>query len=252
MVYQARGDYPAALEYYRRSLEIKEQLGNRVGVAQSLHQIGMVHQSRGDYPAALEHYRRSLEIAEQLGDRAGVANSLGQIGRLYQDLQQWDKAMEYIQRAAQEFAAIGDPVGLMTALRVSGLLSVELDDAEGVAQYFAQALHLALQVDPHPALETVARMKDAAEQLFAAGQVEVVAGMAAAGLQVVETLLDKFQGEKQQVAALCGAVLQVIGLAATGERQQALEQAQQVDDATEGMFGLVEWMGQLPGAVSQT
>ena len=49
------------------------------------------------------------------------------------------------------------------------------------------------------------------------------------------------------VAWLCGAVLQVIGLAAVGQRQQALEQAQQVDDATERMFGLVEWVGQLPG-----
>ena len=49
------------------------------------------------------------------------------------------------------------------------------------------------------------------------------------------------------VAWLCGVVLQVIGLAAVGQRQQALEQAQQVDDATERMFGLVEWVGQLPG-----
>ena len=49
------------------------------------------------------------------------------------------------------------------------------------------------------------------------------------------------------VAWLCGAVLRVIGLVAAGQRQQALERAQQVDDATKGMFGLVEWVGQLAG-----
>lgn len=85
-------------------------------------------------------------------------------------------------------------------------------------------------------------MQYAAGQLLAAGQAEVAVQMAGAGLQVVEALLEKLDGEKQPVAARCGAVLQVIGLAALGQRQQALEQAQQVDQATGGAWGLVEWV----------
>jgi len=86
------------------------------------------------------------------------------------------------------------------------------------------------------------KMQYAAGQLLAAGQVEVAAAMAVAGRQVVEALLEKLDGEKQQVAALCGVALQVIGLAALGQRQEALAQAQQVDQATGGVLGLAEWV----------
>ena len=285
MVHQLRGDYPAALEHYRCSLEIKKQLGDRAGVATSVHQIGMVYQDRGDYQAALEHYRRSLEMREQLGDRAGVAYSLGQIGNVHYLRGEWDNALQVYQQAWAVSEEMGDRpsvakalhqigqvlemmeqwedassyygqslsinleigivVGAILTHRAIGLLSIQLGTYDDIAPHFAQALLFSLQVTPRLALETVGRMQHAAERLLATGQAEVVGGMAAAGLQVVEPLLEELQGEKQQIAALCRAILQVIGLAAVGEREQALEQAQEVDDATEGMFGLMEWVGQL-------
>jgi len=110
MVHQARGDYDAALALYRRSLEMKEQLGDRAGVAQSLHQIGMVHQSRGDYDAALAHYRRSLETFEQLGDRAGVATSRVQMALLQEQLGNAGEALALIRQAEAEFMRLGSPL----------------------------------------------------------------------------------------------------------------------------------------------
>jgi tetratricopeptide (TPR) repeat protein len=71
----ARGDYDQALDWYRKSLEINEALGNRAGVASSYHQLGMVAHERGDYDQALDWYRKSLEIKEALGDRAFMASS---------------------------------------------------------------------------------------------------------------------------------------------------------------------------------
>jgi hypothetical protein len=37
-------------------------------------------QYKGDYEAALEQYRRSLEIEEKIGNIAGMAESFGQMG----------------------------------------------------------------------------------------------------------------------------------------------------------------------------
>lgn len=48
-------------------------------------------------------------------------------------------------------------------------------------------------------------------------------------------------------AWLCRVVLQVLGLAALGQRQEVLEQARQVDETTDGALGLVEWVERLPG-----
>src|SRR5262249_43231517 len=93
MVAQARGDYDAALEQYRKSLEISEQLGDRAGMATSYHQIGVLAHPRGSHDAAINHYRKSLEISEQLGDRAGMATSISQIGVLWV---QWGSPEEAI------------------------------------------------------------------------------------------------------------------------------------------------------------
>src|SRR5262245_41748716 len=51
-------------------------------MARSYHNLGMVAQDRGDYEAALDWYRRSLAIKEELGNRAGMAISMSQTGIL--------------------------------------------------------------------------------------------------------------------------------------------------------------------------
>jgi tetratricopeptide (TPR) repeat protein len=48
-----------------------------------LHQLGIIAQRRGAYDEALEWYRRSLALKEELGDRASMASSYGQIGVLF-------------------------------------------------------------------------------------------------------------------------------------------------------------------------
>src|SRR5262249_916636 len=47
-----------------------------------VHQLGIIAQNRGAYEEALEWYRKSLAIVEELGDRAGLASSYGQIAVL--------------------------------------------------------------------------------------------------------------------------------------------------------------------------
>lgn len=50
--------------------------------ADFLHQLGNVAYQRGDYDQALEWYRKSLAINEELGNRAGMATSYHQLGIL--------------------------------------------------------------------------------------------------------------------------------------------------------------------------
>jgi tetratricopeptide (TPR) repeat protein len=50
-----------------------------------LHQLGIVAQKRGAYDDALEWYQKSLEILEELGDRSGMAGSYHQLGRVAQE-----------------------------------------------------------------------------------------------------------------------------------------------------------------------
>ena len=79
---QARGRLEDADDWYRKSLAIKEELGNRPGMAATYHQLGWTAQDRGQLDEADKWYRKSLEIKEELGDRRLIATTRHQLGNI--------------------------------------------------------------------------------------------------------------------------------------------------------------------------
>jgi hypothetical protein len=69
----------------------------------------MIHQDRGEYEAALQQYERSLKIKEELGDRAGVARSRGQIGQLFTQLGRYPEAFGHSLFALVTFVDLQSP-----------------------------------------------------------------------------------------------------------------------------------------------
>ncbi len=122
IVAQKRGDYDQALEWYKRSLQIKEELGNRSGMASTYHQLGMVAKDRGDSDQALEWYKRSLQINEELGNRAGMA-TYGQLGRMAQDRGDSDQALEWYKRSLQISEELGNRSGMASTISQLGVLA---------------------------------------------------------------------------------------------------------------------------------
>ncbi|MDZ7367686.1 MAG: tetratricopeptide repeat protein, partial [candidate division KSB1 bacterium] len=112
LIYDARGDYDAALEWYQKDLEITEALGDRAGLATSYNNIGLIYKARGDYDAALEWYQKSVDIQEALGDRAGLAASYNNIGGIYDARGDYDAALEWYHKSVDIQEALGDRAGL--------------------------------------------------------------------------------------------------------------------------------------------
>ena len=119
----SRGDYDAALDWYRKSLAIEEQLGDRAGMATSYHQLGMVAQDRGDYDAALDWYRKSLAINEQLGNRAGMAASYHQLGIVAQDRGDYDAALDWYRKSLAIKEQLGNRAGMATSYHQLGIVA---------------------------------------------------------------------------------------------------------------------------------
>ncbi len=73
------------------------------------HNLGVLIESLGDYTAALEHYRQSLKIKEEIGDRAGIAISRGQIGKLLTHTKRYSEAFEHLFFALTTFVELQSP-----------------------------------------------------------------------------------------------------------------------------------------------
>jgi tetratricopeptide (TPR) repeat protein len=67
IVHYYKGEYDKALDYYGRSLTIKEELGDKAGIGNSLNNIGAVHHYKGEYNKAAEYLEKSLAIQKEIG-----------------------------------------------------------------------------------------------------------------------------------------------------------------------------------------
>jgi tetratricopeptide (TPR) repeat protein len=123
-----------AEDWYRKSLAIKEELGNRLGMALTYHQLGMVAQARGRLDEAEDWYRESLAIEEELGDRPSMALSYHQLGITAQDRWRLDEAEDWYRKSLAINEELGNrPVVALTygQLGNTALDRGRLDEADG-------------------------------------------------------------------------------------------------------------------------
>jgi serine phosphatase RsbU (regulator of sigma subunit)/Tfp pilus assembly protein PilF len=78
-----RAGVQKALEYYLRSLKIKEEINDVNGIGISLNNIGGVYNFLKEYDKALEYFNKSLELRTKIGDKQGQSIALNNIGTTY-------------------------------------------------------------------------------------------------------------------------------------------------------------------------
>ncbi|MEU4403526.1 tetratricopeptide repeat protein [Streptosporangium sp. NPDC023963] len=140
MIAQERGEFERALEYYRQALTINEELGNRADMASNYHQLGRIAQERGEFERALEHYCQSLTIEEELGDRAGMAGSYHQLGRIAQERGEFERALEYYRQALTINEELGNRAGMAIGYHQIGMIAQERGEFERALEHYRQAL----------------------------------------------------------------------------------------------------------------
>jgi tetratricopeptide (TPR) repeat protein len=65
-----------ALQIALKALEKSEKIKFKKGISGSLNIIGIIYQNQNNYPLSLEYYKKSLKIKEEIGDKIGIAANL--------------------------------------------------------------------------------------------------------------------------------------------------------------------------------
>ena len=78
-------------------------------MARTYHQLGMTAQARGRLDEAEDWYRKSLTIKEDLGDRPGMAMTYGQLGLLAEARHQPGQALDLTVRCVTMFDQFPHP-----------------------------------------------------------------------------------------------------------------------------------------------
>ncbi|MGB8687552.1 MAG: tetratricopeptide repeat protein, partial [Microcoleus sp.] len=78
--YYSLGQFQRAIAFHEQSLEIKREIGDRQGEANSLGNLGNAYDSLGQYQRAIAFHEQYLEIEREIGDRVGESIALNNLG----------------------------------------------------------------------------------------------------------------------------------------------------------------------------
>ena len=140
-IYKKQAKYLEALDYYRQSIKIFEEIKDNVGVSNLYNNIGNVYYDQSDDVKALENYLQSLKFAELSGDRLRMLSALNNIGGVYTNkVATYDKALQYYLKALPICEEIGKKDELGAICANIGFIYAEKKDVDKAMIYFNKAL----------------------------------------------------------------------------------------------------------------
>jgi predicted ATPase/class 3 adenylate cyclase len=111
-----QGDHDSAVGLCEESLALRRALADRRGVAMSLNTLGVIARNRGDQQAARALYEESLGLFRELGDKWGIGLLLNNLARVARDLRDWSWTGELCAESLGLFREVGDRHGLAWVL----------------------------------------------------------------------------------------------------------------------------------------
>lgn len=163
-------DEAIALDLFTRAYS--EKVGDRAGVAEATNNIGINYQEIGQYRTAVEYYKRSLELKAPLNDRFGIASSSNNLGLSYIYLGEYRLAQEFLESSLKILTELDRRDALPTPINNLGIIQRRLGNAERAQGFYERSLKLCEEIKNKncaaQALGNLAILKTEAEDFPAA------------------------------------------------------------------------------------
>jgi predicted ATPase/class 3 adenylate cyclase len=140
------GDYAAARKCWEQCLQIRRELKDAGGIAASLNNVGLVAMEQGDYAASRAHFEEALAVNRKTGNRAWVAAQLNNVGNVLVFLRDAAAARKYFEEAMSINRELGNRAWLVTNVGGLGEVSYLLGEYQKSASLFEESLKLAREV----------------------------------------------------------------------------------------------------------
>ncbi len=150
MTAQDRGRLDEAEDWYRKALTIKEDLGDRPGMAITYHQLGNTAYLRGQLDEAEDWYRKALTITEELGDRPNMAGSYHQLGNTAQQLGRLGEAEDWYRKALTIYEELGDRPHMAGTYHQLGITAYDRGRLDEAEDWYRKALTITEELGDRP------------------------------------------------------------------------------------------------------
>ncbi|MBI4647875.1 MAG: tetratricopeptide repeat-containing sensor histidine kinase [Bacteroidia bacterium] len=112
VTYLLKGNYDKAIDYFMKSVKIREELGDKRGMSACFTNIGIIHTTQGFYNKALYYYLKSLKIKEEIGDKNGMSKCYTSLGNVYYYQNKYDSAIFCYSKSLKIYNELSDKIGM--------------------------------------------------------------------------------------------------------------------------------------------
>ena len=146
-LYQFKGDYQNAIDYYKKGIEFDKNHGKQLELATNLLNFGSLVSDMGEHKKAAKIYRQSLNLYLESGDSSMAGSVFNNLGVYYSDQRQYDSALIYLEQSLKYNKPKADPEGYANTLGNLGFVNNALGNTKISRSYFWKGLHFCKEFD---------------------------------------------------------------------------------------------------------
>lgn len=147
-----RDDYPSAQEFFRQSLQMARERGQKFLQANSLGSLGLVAMREEHFDESVDWYKQSLALSRTLGARTSTAKTLGNMGWSYYRMGDYDAALHLFTEAEAASSQLGLSKDRYIWLTNIGTVHYSQRDYSSAEQFYGKALVIARELDNKAAI----------------------------------------------------------------------------------------------------
>jgi tetratricopeptide (TPR) repeat protein len=137
-----KGNTLDALALYEEALQIFQELGKLIEVANVLEKIGDIYQLRQKFDKALKAYKACLDICENFEDEISTSIIAEKIVFIYKEKREYEKMIPYLHRILEIAEKYRDPHRAGRALVGLGDAYLNIGNKEASKEAYALALKI--------------------------------------------------------------------------------------------------------------
>ena len=153
-IHEYLGENTLALEFYQKSLKLREEIDDKEGMASSFNNIGSIHLNQGDNHLALKYYQKSLKLKKEIGDKKGMVISYNNIGYIYENQGDIPLALDYYQKCLKILEEIGDRKGIAESYNNIGFIHDNQGDNNLALDYYKKSLKIQKEINDKKGIAT--------------------------------------------------------------------------------------------------
>ncbi|MCK4757492.1 MAG: tetratricopeptide repeat protein, partial [Thermoplasmata archaeon] len=160
-MYPNEGNWDKAIEYYNRSMKIKQKIGDKYGIAWILYCIAVLHRDNDELDKALKLFEDCLEIHKKIGKKSGITQALYGMGYIYSLTGELDKALDYYEQSYEVIKQTEQELMTAAFLIDTGEIYETMGELDKALEIYDQCIDLceSSETDNKGQLEYILRLK---------------------------------------------------------------------------------------------